>query len=327
MVSAGNVALFYERVFDDDDTKDVEIEMSDGKLLAHSTILSVGSQALRGILKNAVQEGGLKRLTWKEHGQAVGRVLLRLLYTGTIDEKDWNGSATANTCDETPDQLQIKVTKNGQPLSALGLKLMMTGGNQSVVGTYARKPGVLVHGKPVWERAMLCRLQVFKKQQSTFGWEVVTLDVHQKTSDAILRTQPGTDIPWPHQAQGWRFESRPEGGDPPPVHFSEPEEKIPLEVLAGCLCLVRMYVFEDFLEPILQALERRVCLETFDAICTAAIKTDTPRLRLFCVKFAKDYPAPIRELKDQGKLAPEVCAELIGLWPPERPNAKRRRSF
>ena len=77
-----------KELFADDDTKDVEIEMLDGSILAHAAVLSIHSDALRGLLKHGVsQANAQKQLSWKEHTADVGRFLLQLLYT-TATESD-----------------------------------------------------------------------------------------------------------------------------------------------------------------------------------------------------------------------------------------------
>lgn len=48
MVSAEAVVQLNERLLGDDESKDLEIEMSDGLLRAHSCILMAGSDAIRG---------------------------------------------------------------------------------------------------------------------------------------------------------------------------------------------------------------------------------------------------------------------------------------
>lgn len=77
-----------ERLFMDEDAKDVRLEMSDGTLWAHSSMLGAASDAIKGMLKHGTAKHQ-KSLTWKEHSLEVGRFFLRLLYTGTISEDEW----------------------------------------------------------------------------------------------------------------------------------------------------------------------------------------------------------------------------------------------
>lgn len=81
----------YERLFQDDEGKDVKIELSDGTLWAHATMLGAASEAIQGMLKHGTAQQQ-KSLSWKEHACEVGRFFLRLLYTGTVAEDEWEGS-------------------------------------------------------------------------------------------------------------------------------------------------------------------------------------------------------------------------------------------
>eukprot|EP00930_Biecheleria_cincta_P088386 TRINITY_DN77613_c0_g1_i1.p1 TRINITY_DN77613_c0_g1~~TRINITY_DN77613_c0_g1_i1.p1 ORF type:complete len:307 (+),score=47.15 TRINITY_DN77613_c0_g1_i1:62-982(+) len=88
MVEIQGVEGVYERLFLASGTKDVEIVMSDGSLWAHSIILSANSEAIDGMLKHG-SASKEKKLHWDEHPMSVGRFVLRLMYTGTVDSSDW----------------------------------------------------------------------------------------------------------------------------------------------------------------------------------------------------------------------------------------------
>lgn len=89
MVEVRGVEGVYERLFLAQDTKDVEIAMSDGTAWAHSVILAANSEAITGMLKHgtALEK---KKLDWTEHPVAVGQFVLRLMYTGTVVSSDWS---------------------------------------------------------------------------------------------------------------------------------------------------------------------------------------------------------------------------------------------
>eukprot|EP00928_Gymnodinium_smaydae_P014184 TRINITY_DN15156_c0_g1_i2.p1 TRINITY_DN15156_c0_g1~~TRINITY_DN15156_c0_g1_i2.p1 ORF type:complete len:287 (-),score=18.24 TRINITY_DN15156_c0_g1_i2:261-1073(-) len=91
MVSIEAVENFYERLLADDSTKDVSIQMSDGTVQAHSCILAIGSEAIRGMLfQGAAANTSPKRLSWEEHPSRTGKFFIRLLYTGTLAEEEWS---------------------------------------------------------------------------------------------------------------------------------------------------------------------------------------------------------------------------------------------
>mmetsp|Transcript_123525 Transcript_123525/g.349207 ORF Transcript_123525/g.349207 Transcript_123525/m.349207 type:complete len:270 (+) Transcript_123525:161-970(+) len=105
MVSMNVVEDLNEQLLADDETKDVEIEMSDGVMKAHSLILGISSQAIRGMLKHGMAESR-KTLSWREHPSRTGRFFLRLMYTGTIDEDEW---LEATPCQNTGEK-QVPLT-------------------------------------------------------------------------------------------------------------------------------------------------------------------------------------------------------------------------
>jgi len=80
---------FYHRLLHHEATKDVDIEMSDGTLRAHSCLLCVASEAIQGMLSHGAA-ATCKKLSWREHPIAVGRLLLGLLYTGGVAAEDWS---------------------------------------------------------------------------------------------------------------------------------------------------------------------------------------------------------------------------------------------
>merc|ERR1711862_553804 len=66
----------------------------------------------------------------------------------------------------------------------------------------------------------------------------------------------------------------------------EPDPRVPLRLLLGSMEIAKMYMFEDLLAALLDAVERRLAFETFDAIFRVAIKIDLLRLRYSCLKHA-----------------------------------------
>lgn len=159
------MTVFYERVLADDETKDVEIEMANGAVLAHSVILSASSDAIKGLLRHSAQGSAGRKLAWSEYPIEVGTLLLRLLYTGTVDVAELCGS--------------------------------------------------------------------------------------DKSAD---------------------------------------EDKVPLSTLLGAFELSMIYLITHLLPSLVQALQHRLAVETFNLICTAAIKVDAMALRLYCLQYARGNP-------------------------------------
>jgi len=98
---------FYERLLADEQTKDVDIEMANGSIRAHSVILSAASDAIRGILSHGENKSNdvLRKLSWREHTVEVGRFFLQLLYTGTVERpsiSSGNADGTEAVCGALP---------------------------------------------------------------------------------------------------------------------------------------------------------------------------------------------------------------------------------
>jgi hypothetical protein len=163
------MADFYERVLRDDDTKDIEIEMSNGSIQAHSVVLCASSEPIKGILRH---NAAPKKLAWHDHPVEVGNFLLRLLYTGTVDTGD-----------------------------------------------------------------------CMKDSEDSSGAQ---------------------------------------------------EDKVPLSVLLGSFEIAMVYLISHLLPTLVQALQHRLAVDTFNTICTAAIKVDAMALRLYCLQYARSNPRQLR---------------------------------
>jgi len=101
----------YERILADDETKDVDIEMSDGMLRAHSLVLCASSDAIKGMLRSGFMAGeSQKKLSWREQDLETGRFFLRILYTGSFSEEDSHSSKRpkeATTADDKQREIPL----------------------------------------------------------------------------------------------------------------------------------------------------------------------------------------------------------------------------
>lgn len=113
-----------ERLFTDEETKDVEIEFADGTLKAHTLILGAHSDAIKGILRHGPAP---KKLCWKDHHMEVGRFFLRLMYTGTVCEEDWSqgtspsSSSTSKVHDSMSDEVPLRLLLGGLEIAKVYL--------------------------------------------------------------------------------------------------------------------------------------------------------------------------------------------------------------
>jgi len=310
MVSADKLACLYEKLLVKDSTKDLEIEMSDGVLRAHSAILVAGSAAIEGMLKHGLAAmESQQRLTWKEHTMEVGNFFLRLLYVGTVDEAEWCKAWGTEPCQEAPSILEIK-TPNGQTKFAGRYKLLPERAN----------------GKPLWKKDdVKCSHWLF---YCSGRWFVSNSQSKDKgfTEGKGWITSKLCDL-MPDVATGWqRYDDALSSFvDDCDLSIGEPQPRVPLRLLLGSMEIAKMYMFEDLLEVLVEAVQGRVAFDTFDAILRAAIKIDSMPLRVYCTQYAIGAKHGVRELYLSNVLSPQVKAELAGTWGPSKPSAKRRK--
>merc|ERR1712048_1054082 len=72
-----------------------------------------------------------------------------------------------------------------------------------------------------------------------------------------------------------------------PGSSSSKEDEVPLELILGGLAISRVYMVPHLLATFTKALQKRLCADSFDAICRCAVKYDVTTLRLSCIEFAR----------------------------------------
>eukprot|EP00931_Biecheleriopsis_adriatica_P006637 TRINITY_DN108010_c0_g1_i1.p1 TRINITY_DN108010_c0_g1~~TRINITY_DN108010_c0_g1_i1.p1 ORF type:complete len:323 (+),score=34.43 TRINITY_DN108010_c0_g1_i1:66-1034(+) len=320
MVSAECALRLNERLFDDDATKDVEIEVSDGVLKAHSVILIAASDAFRGMLSNGVAAtANPKRLSWKEQSKVAGQFFLRLLYTGTVEESEWGG----DTCVDVPDIIKI-VWQQDEGTPDVGRN----------AGVYQIVPDIKWCGMPVWKCDSTDNYLHFTKNRL---WVVAPF--HQSPvrgamspavedgSGANLATfEQDEEGKMPHQISAWNHVRNGTWNKVtcPTFKVSVQQRSIPIQLLLESLQLAKMYEVRSLVDPLLSTVQKRLLKITFNTISQNAIKADIQLLRMRCLKFAEDDGNGVRELFESHKLSPEVEAELAGMWPIRTPEKRRR---
>jgi len=320
MVSAEKVVCLYEKLLKDDSTKDVEIEMSDGTLMAHSSILRAGGDAMEGLLTNgAAASSSLKRLAWKEYTKTLGQFFLRLLYTGTVDAQEWGDLIYENPYKEAPDLLEITVA------SATAVE-----GVKKCAGTYELVPDMRPNGKPMWKHREEKKWVHFAHGLCSKVWCVRDSQDQAPPDASAVRgyvVSHSCEERMPHEIDVWRyFDGTTHVADVEKIviQVTEPEQRVPLALLIGSLAIARMYLFQDLVEVLVPALKSRLSSLTFDAISQAAIKTDTQSLRVHCLQFAQQDSNGVRPMYESDLLSPEVKTELTGVWHSDPPLKRRK---
>lgn len=90
------VADIWDRLYQDEDTKDVEIVGSDGNVRAHGLVLGQMSEILKNMLNSGMIESQSRQIEMRSFTKAQLQFTLRLAYTGRIDPTDWGALRTDN---------------------------------------------------------------------------------------------------------------------------------------------------------------------------------------------------------------------------------------
>jgi len=89
-VTIGSAVVdMYERLFHNEESKDVQIVAQDGEVRAHSLVLSELAEPFRKMLEHPMKEGRTKVIKLEAYSVSQLRFFLRLAYTGLVDASDW----------------------------------------------------------------------------------------------------------------------------------------------------------------------------------------------------------------------------------------------
>lgn len=89
------VVELWERLYLDEDGKDIELLAKDGSVWAHGVILSQLSEPLKCTLRAGMRETTTKQIEMRDYTVSELKFTLRLAYTGHIDESDYRSNDTA----------------------------------------------------------------------------------------------------------------------------------------------------------------------------------------------------------------------------------------
>eukprot|EP00439_Symbiodinium_sp_Y106_P084292 s167_g25.t1 len=135
---------FGELLFADEEGKDVRFQTKDGAATAHSAVLRAVSQPFRQMLSAEMSEGRTKTIELSDVTRADLLFFLRLLYTGQVDEADWDGLSG------TP-HFQVTAPEDAEPASAALLNGIYTAPNHrkltAVGASFASKAEDMVHAR------------------------------------------------------------------------------------------------------------------------------------------------------------------------------------
>mmetsp|Transcript_31696 Transcript_31696/g.62252 ORF Transcript_31696/g.62252 Transcript_31696/m.62252 type:complete len:234 (+) Transcript_31696:47-748(+) len=83
------VLEFWEQLFEDEASKDVQLKAQDGSVWVHSLILSQMSVPFKTMLSAGMSEQRTKKIKLDNFSIAQLKFVLRFMYTGHIDSSDW----------------------------------------------------------------------------------------------------------------------------------------------------------------------------------------------------------------------------------------------
>lgn len=113
-----------ERLFADDELKDLTIRVADGQVQAHRVVLSAASDAFKAMLTHEMSEKTSGVITLSDVSCSAMRVFLRLLYTGHVDSSDWDVVSSKPSDDAKQESgvnvmKSVRVESKGRCLSSL----------------------------------------------------------------------------------------------------------------------------------------------------------------------------------------------------------------
>lgn len=113
------------------------------------------------------------------------------------------------------------------------------------------------------------------------------------------------------------------------------QSNAPLLWLLWACSFAKKYQVDDMLEMMIDLIKERLDADCFELVLQFAICNDIGPIRVHCVIYAKSEDDEmvkkqifgkgyIRRKFDDGQLAPEVCFELLSIWPSKFQDVKKR---
>jgi len=326
---------FGELLFADEEGKDVRFQTKDGTATAHSAVLRAVSQPFRRMLNAEMSEGRTKTIELQDVTRADLLFFLRLLYTGQVDEADWDGlSGTPN--------FQVTAPEDAEPASA-----SLLNGIYTAAGTFRGSPKFLNSNQVLLYRGS-------DEDQDGPCWKLSWKEDGDDDEDSdeandrmllerlwspenVKEDVPDHKIGWDFSQKGGTSCAPPTGswthdkgvgiwGSPGknPVHVTKIDNP-PLTLLLSALGLAKKYIVEYMVRWLMEATWERLSAQTFEQILSTAILLDISPLRMRCLRFAESC-SEIRSRYEDGSITePLVAFELQAVWPQRE--TKRRRVF
>eukprot|EP00930_Biecheleria_cincta_P083652 TRINITY_DN73184_c0_g1_i1.p1 TRINITY_DN73184_c0_g1~~TRINITY_DN73184_c0_g1_i1.p1 ORF type:complete len:331 (-),score=54.89 TRINITY_DN73184_c0_g1_i1:100-1092(-) len=299
--------MLCERLLDDDETKDVDIEMSDGVLKVHSVVLRASSDAIGAMLKHGI--GATRRtLSWKEHPTKVGRFFVGLLYTGSVGEEFFNAAAS----DEESTGDKAGSTGNLR-LSQLPLDLLL--GSLQIAKVY-----MVHHLLHIITEALSARLAVDSFDEiasAAIRLDLTALRMRcmryaEEAAETQVKQFQISSCGEPRAVGPWRKFERPRNGHP--CYCKEEDDRCRIYHNTDKQTWT-MYFKDHEGKPTLYRSQQSSKQISADLVWRVAHgRPPAPTFAIPGNEPAGEGTNSLRQMFDEGKLSPEVAAELSQLW-------------
>lgn len=326
---------FGELLFADEEGKDVKFQTKDGAAMAHSSVLRAVSKPFRQMLSGEMSEGRTKTIELPDSTRADLLFFLRLLYTGQVDEADWDGlTGTPN--------FHVQAPNDAEPASA-----SLLDGVYLAAGTFRGAPKFLNSNQVLLYRGN-------DEDQEGPCWKLSwkedgdddedSDEANERLLSEQLWSQEDVTEDVPDHKIGWDFSQKGGTASAPPTGCWTPEKGVgiwgspgknsvmvskldnpPLQLLLNALGLAKKYIVEYMVRWLMEATTERLNTQTFEQILERAILLDISPLRMRCLRFADSCSAIRSRYEDGSFTEPLVSLELQAIWPHRE--TKRRRVF
>lgn len=100
-----------EKLFQDDEFKDVTFKLDDGEVQAHRNVLAATSCVFKAMLSSPMTEARTGEIRIPNVQVATMRTFLRLLYTGQVESADWTRADDSKPSNKVPIQIMLDLAR------------------------------------------------------------------------------------------------------------------------------------------------------------------------------------------------------------------------
>eukprot|EP00931_Biecheleriopsis_adriatica_P066738 TRINITY_DN41026_c0_g1_i1.p1 TRINITY_DN41026_c0_g1~~TRINITY_DN41026_c0_g1_i1.p1 ORF type:complete len:301 (+),score=57.54 TRINITY_DN41026_c0_g1_i1:89-991(+) len=254
--------LFWQKLCDDEEAKDVIIETADGVVRAHSLLLRSISDPLKAMLSHGMLEGTTKKVQMLECTTSQLSFFLRVASTGIISEQDMYPGCQPEPSSQCEYKIDVQVlAKDGDGDNVVDFRMRSSTRFEKMMKAWCQH-----HGVDQSEALFELEGRELKPDDTPASCGVLT-----SQRKVVILAKP-----------------RDEGTASSPQ--SPPEGGIKLELLFGSASLARKYMAAELFERFIDRIKLQLTACTFDSVMDFAIKEQMIGLHSFCLRFAELDP-------------------------------------